>query len=108
MLQRQATPAIKDALARQAAVAIIGPRQVGKTTLALEESSAVVDWYARQVLFGDKIKTPEHKTAELFKVTRDDVQRIAQHVIKDHLMNLAMIGPFTKGDEKRFAALLEQ
>ena len=27
---------VNDALSRQAAVAIIGPRQVGKTTLALE------------------------------------------------------------------------
>ncbi len=35
MLQRYATQAVKQALARQAAVAIIGPRQVGKTTLAL-------------------------------------------------------------------------
>ena len=35
MINRQITSAIKDALARQAAVALIGPRQVGKTTLAL-------------------------------------------------------------------------
>jgi predicted AAA+ superfamily ATPase len=35
MLQRHITSALEDALARQAAVALIGPRQVGKTTLAL-------------------------------------------------------------------------
>lgn len=40
MLQRYAMPAIQEALARQAAVAIIGPRQVGKTTLALEIGEA--------------------------------------------------------------------
>jgi len=36
MIQRQAYARVQRALARQAAVALIGPRQVGKTTLALE------------------------------------------------------------------------
>lgn len=36
MLERRALKTVSDALGRQAAVAIIGPRQVGKTTLALE------------------------------------------------------------------------
>lgn len=36
MLTRTITPKVEAALARQAAVALIGPRQVGKTTLALE------------------------------------------------------------------------
>ena len=36
MIQRRALRTVCDALERQAAVAIIGPRQVGKTTIALE------------------------------------------------------------------------
>ena len=36
MISRRALPLVRQALARQAAVALIGPRQVGKTTLALE------------------------------------------------------------------------
>lgn len=36
MIKRQISTEISKALARQAAVALIGPRQVGKTTLALE------------------------------------------------------------------------
>lgn len=36
MIPRNITPDIERALARQAAVALIGPRQAGKTTLALE------------------------------------------------------------------------
>lgn len=35
MLDRQIASAVEEALSRQAAVALIGPRQVGKTTLAL-------------------------------------------------------------------------
>jgi predicted AAA+ superfamily ATPase len=36
LLKRRAAAAVRRALSRQAAVALIGPRQVGKTTLALE------------------------------------------------------------------------
>jgi predicted AAA+ superfamily ATPase len=36
MIPRLVTTQVEDALARQAAVALIGPRQVGKTTLAVE------------------------------------------------------------------------
>lgn len=44
MLERNITPQVRAALSRQAAVALIGPRQVGKTTLALtigEELNAI-------------------------------------------------------------------
>ena len=36
MIPRIARTLVEDALTRQAAVAVMGPRQVGKTTLALE------------------------------------------------------------------------
>ena len=77
----------------------------GKTTLALEESSRVVDWYAQQVLFGDAtIKTPDKKLADLFTVTRADVQRVAKEVIDFRRTNLVMIGPFA--DERPFLRLI--
>jgi hypothetical protein len=36
MIERAVAPVVRAALGRQAAVALLGPRQVGKTTLALE------------------------------------------------------------------------
>jgi hypothetical protein len=45
MIPRRKLPVLKDALSRQAAVALIGPRQVGKTTLALELSEDVASLY---------------------------------------------------------------
>jgi predicted AAA+ superfamily ATPase len=52
MIPRRATDSVKRALARQAAVALIGPRQVGKTTLAFaigEETPALyLDLEARE------------------------------------------------------------
>jgi hypothetical protein len=40
MLSRKTQETVRDALSRQAAVALIGPRQVGKTTLALQIGEA--------------------------------------------------------------------
>ena len=53
MIERSVTPIIEHALAEQAAVAIIGPRQVGKTTLARaiadqRPSSVYLDLEARE------------------------------------------------------------
>lgn len=45
MIPRRKRPVLKDALARQAAVALIGPRQVGKTTLALQLAEEIPSLY---------------------------------------------------------------
>jgi predicted AAA+ superfamily ATPase len=45
MIPRRALPAVQEALARQAAVALIGARQVGKTTLAHTISSQMPSLY---------------------------------------------------------------
>ncbi len=61
MIIRRVLQTVREALARQAAVAIIGPRQVGKTTLALalaEESEALyLDLESRADR--DKLSDPE-------------------------------------------------
>ncbi|MDO8582249.1 MAG: pitrilysin family protein [bacterium] len=76
----------------------------GHTTLALEETSAVVDWYAKQALFDQPLKTPEQKLKEVFAVTREQVQAVAHDLIDMRRANLAMIGPFK--DEEKFLKLL--
>ena len=45
----------------------------------------------------------EHWT-EIDKVTAEDIQRVAQDLIRTDALNLAVIGPFK--DEERFAKLL--
>src|SRR5262245_32297505 len=88
MLSRLVFEKIQDALDRQAAVALIGPRQVGKTTLALElthtrpsryldlESKADRDKLSEPVLFlrqhEDELVILDeiHRTPELFQTLR--------------------------------------
>jgi predicted Zn-dependent peptidase len=47
---------------------------------------------------------PEEILASLDAVTAEDVQRVAQDVIGNNGLNLALIGPFE--DEERFQQLL--
>lgn len=88
MIARKILPKVEDALARQAAVALIGPRQVGKTTLALEigkkqdalyldlENSNDRNRLANPVLFFEKfedrliILDEIHRTPDLFETLR--------------------------------------
>lgn len=88
MIPRAIRPKVEAALARQAAVALIGPRQVGKTTLALEiaatrpsiyldlEATADRDKLADPVLFlgkqADKLVILDeiHRVPALFEALR--------------------------------------
>ena len=93
MIRRRALKAVETALARQAAVALIGPRQVGKTTLALEiadgsqalyldlESRADRDKLADPALFlrqyDDRLVILDeiHRVPELFETLRGLIDR---------------------------------
>jgi len=64
----------------------------GALTLALEDSSAQANWYAKQVLFQKKVVAPEKKLEKIDRVTRKDVQDLARRVYKFNRMRVAVIG----------------
>jgi predicted AAA+ superfamily ATPase len=59
MISRRAFHIVKEALARQAAVALIGPRQVGKTTLALAIAEELPSLYLDLESLEDRAKLEE-------------------------------------------------
>ncbi len=59
MIPRRKLAVLKDAISRQAAVALIGPRQVGKTTLALELSGEIPSLYLDLEASDDRRKLAE-------------------------------------------------
>ena len=69
MLKRESLQKVEEALARQAAVALIGPRQVGKTTLALSLSEKRPSIYLDLELKSDRDKLTE---PELFFKMHED------------------------------------
>jgi uncharacterized protein len=97
MIPRRALTAVRDALARQAAVALVGPRQVGKTTLAHmiagEVPSIYLDLEAREdrakladpalflANYEDRLVVLDeiHRVPELFPALRGLIDRGRRH-----------------------------
>jgi predicted Zn-dependent peptidase len=77
----------------------------GKMVLSLEDSEEFAHLLAKYELLHGEIKTPDEIMKMIDKVTVADIRRIAKDVLREDLMKLAVIGPFT--DEKHFEELLK-
>ena len=82
MIQRDAIHKVEEALARQAAVAVIGPRQVGKTTLAHELAATRPSIYLdlESKTDRDKLTDPELflRSQEDKLVILDEIHRVPE------------------------------
>jgi len=76
----------------------------GRFVLQLESPQGMIMFGLRREVLEGSAAEPEEILAELDKVTAEDIQRVAQDVIADHGINLAVIGPFD--DSERFEKLL--
>jgi len=84
---------------------------IGRTTLNLESSDSLANWYARQaILFKeqnkkDKILTPEKYYTSIKKISAEDVRRVAKEIFVNQKLNLAVIGPYK--DKEEFEKMLK-
>ena len=72
----------------------------GKIVLALEDSSNLAEFFAKQELLLGKILTPTQKMKKYAAVTLGDIQAVAREVFQPNRANIAIIGPFK--EEKYF------
>jgi len=79
----------------------------GKIILNLENSSELAEWYAKQAVLTDEILNPDEKFEKFDQVTVEDVIKIANESLRKKFINLALIGPFEKEQERKFKDLLE-
>ena len=77
----------------------------GHLVLAMEDSSSVAEYYARQYLFYNATDDIDKRIEKLMKVTKKQVDAVAKDLIRNEKVNLAMISPFT--EEERFHKLLK-
>lgn len=77
----------------------------GKTSLDLEDTSHISQWYAQQELMLGRILTPPEKKQKIAAVTRGDIIAVAKDVININRASLAIIGPFK--NENTFKNLLK-
>jgi predicted Zn-dependent peptidase len=76
----------------------------GRLVLSLEDPKGMIMFGLRNEVLEGTLREPDEVLAELDKVTREDIQRIAQDIIRDDRLNFALIGPFD--DPERFQKLL--
>lgn len=65
----------------------------GRMALAMEDSGAQAQWFAKQFLFADKMETPAEAVKKIKKVTVDEVRRVARKSFDLTQMRAAVIGP---------------
>lgn len=70
----------------------------GKTVMNLEDSENVANMLASQQLFYNRFYTLDEQKALIDAVTAEDIQRVAQDLLKPENLSLALIGPFEEKD----------
>jgi len=71
----------------------------GKTDLSLEDSLALAEWYAKQELYLDDVKTPDERLSEIKRVSRAQVRDVAKEIFDFDRVCIAGIGPYKSGAE---------
>lgn len=79
----------------------------GSTVLSLEDAETQAGWYAREIIFGEAVKTPTQKLKEINKVTAKDIQLLAKDLFTTDRINLALLGPLSSTEEKKIKHLLK-
>jgi len=65
----------------------------GKLLMQLETSDDVASWYGRQAILRHKFIEPAELNKKLRAITISDIRLVAQRVMRDKNLNLAIIGP---------------
>src|SRR3990167_8957988 len=78
---------------------------VGNMKLSLESSDDIANFYGGQELLRREIHSIEKKSAEIYKVTAQEVQTLAKDIFQNRKLNLALIGPFRK--KTKFSKVLK-
>lgn len=78
---------------------------IGNIYLSLESSDSLAHFYGGQEIFKQKIKTPKDLEKEIEKTTINDIQKVAQQIIRNEKLNLALVGKYK--DDSRFKNILK-
>lgn len=76
----------------------------GRLQLRMEDTRAVASWLGTQELLRDEILTVDEVLDVIERVSIDDVNRVAEELLRRDRMSLAIVGPYRA--EGRFAKLM--
>ncbi len=77
----------------------------GRLVLSLEDPKGTISFGLRDEVLEGRTREPEEVLAALDRVTLDDLSRVAEDIVRQDRLNLAVIGPFD--EPARFEPLLE-
>ncbi|MCX7623006.1 MAG: insulinase family protein [Thermomicrobium sp.] len=80
--------------------------RVGRIVMGLEDSRAVAGWIGGQELVFGEVLTPEEVIARIRAVTSEQIQALAQELLRPERFALAVIGPFE--DAERLVAAVRE
>ena len=80
---------------------------LGQVLLGLEDTLDHMLWMGESVLLFDHVRTLKELIALIQKVKKDDLQRMANFVLKEERFNLALIGSLKDEQEKYLRSLLK-
>ncbi len=66
----------------------------GSTTLQLEDSLSIAQFFGTRKLLTNEIKTPDQVLKSIDTVTIADIKRVSNQLLKNTKLTLAVIGPF--------------
>lgn len=78
---------------------------IGNTKLALEATDDIANYYGRQEILKNEMRTIEEKAKHINAVSSADIRKMARIIFTNKALNLAVIGPFK--DKKPFAKVLK-
>lgn len=78
----------------------------GQLLLGLEDTVDHMLWMGEYMSAEGRIPAPGEILARIDKITPDDIKRVANRVFKDSGLNLALIGPINKTEEKKISEAL--
>ena len=66
----------------------------GQVSIRLEDSQNRAEWYAKQVMFQSRVKSPGTYLKHIDEVTQSDLLKVAREVLDMNKMCMAVIGPY--------------
>jgi predicted Zn-dependent peptidase len=78
----------------------------GRLQLQMEDSFSVASWIGRQEILEDRVLSLDEVLEEVDAVTAEGVQGVAERLILQEKLNLAVVGPYDAQQQGEFRALL--
>ena len=77
----------------------------GRMLLRMEDSRSVAMWIGAQETLIGRVRTVDDVVEQIDAVTTEDIERLAGELIREEVLNLAVVGPYRS--DRRFRKLLK-